>query len=74
MRELGWGERLPDLITRPEWESYYQIWQDAAEQAVILNLLARLPIGEINNPRAKFLRWTMTALVLQYARKPLILF
>jgi hypothetical protein len=73
VRELGLGERLRDLITQPEWESSYQIWREAAEQAVILNLLARLPIGEVNNPRAKFLRRTMTALALQYARKPLIL-
>jgi hypothetical protein len=72
VRELGLGERIRDLITQPEWESSYQIWRDAAEQTVVLNLLARLPIGKVS-PRARFLRQTMTALALQYARKPLIL-
>jgi hypothetical protein len=72
VRELGLGERLRELVTRPGWESAYQIWQEAAEQALILSLLAKLPIAQIN-PRTKFLRRTMTDLALQYARKPLIL-
>lgn len=72
MRDLGLGEQIRDLVTQLEWESSYQLWQDAAEQAVILNLLAKLPMGKVN-PRAKFLRRTIAALALQYARKSLVL-
>ncbi|MGR6035476.1 MAG: hypothetical protein ACU4EQ_01840 [Candidatus Nitrosoglobus sp.] len=72
VRDLGLRERIRDLVTQPEWESSYQLWRDAAEQAVILNLLAKLPMDKVN-PRAKFLRRTIAALALQYARKSLVL-
>ncbi|ADE15909.1 hypothetical protein Nhal_2844 [Nitrosococcus halophilus Nc 4] len=72
VRELGLGERLRELVSQPGWESAYQIWRQAAEQGVILNLQVTLPLGQVN-PRVQSLRRAVTTLALQYARKPLVL-
>jgi hypothetical protein len=66
VRELGLGERLRELVTQPDWEASYQTWRQAAEQAVILNLLPRLPPGEIN-PRAESLRRALDTRAARYA-------
>lgn len=71
IRELGLGDRLRDLIAQPEWEDSYRIWQQAAEQVVILDLLATLPVDKASFG-SKRLRQAITDAAIRYAGKPLL--